>query len=182
MEQYESRSLPLRRFKEFLSRRIQTSFAEMLRKNSKANTMVNNGNTVSHTEIMTFTTNLRLIFVHRLHFLPEPVKAAFFLSEAIIAPGKKKRAELFNAVMNKEKLPPEVCSVICVVGVALGGHLEGFSGRYYETKEIEALYKLPENHDERLQLFLNTLEKSLLEAVDMIWPEYGLKLSEKLDK
>lgn len=182
MEQYENRSLPLRRFKEFLSRKIQTGFAEMLRNDSKANTMVNNGNMVSHTEITIFTTNLRLIFIHRLHFLPEPVKAAFFLSEAIIAPGKKKRAELFNTVMNKEKLPPEVCSVICAVAVALGWHPGGFSGRYYGTKEIEALYKLPENHDERLQLFLNTLEKSLLEAVDMIWPEHGLKLSEKLDK
>ena len=177
------------KFKTRLNNTIQVKFSELMKNRAEGE------RAIDYIEAKTLTSTVRNIFINRLGIVPPQVEAACQMSEAVVAPDKIALLEHIKAAVGIGGGAAGIGIVIAAVGNALGwgaGVIASVTTFFVGTSisgpigwtilglaivGIATYYAFSGSRMELTQRFLNTLEKSTQSAVDVIWPEYGEKLS-----
>lgn len=177
------------KFKTRLSNTIQVKFSELMKNRAEGE------RAIDFIEAKTLTATVRNIFINRLGIVPPQVETACLMSEAVVAPDKIAQWELIKAALGIGGGVAGIGIVIAAVGTALGwgaGVIASVTTFFVGISTtgpiawgiiglaiagIATYYAFSGSKMELTQRFLNTLEKSTQSAVDVIWPEYGEKLS-----
>ncbi len=177
------------KFKTRLNNTIQVKFSELMKNRAEGE------RAIDIIEAKTLTTTVRNIFINRLGIVPPQVETACLMSEAVVAPDKIAQLELIKAALGIGGGVAGVGIVIAAVGTALGwgaGVIASVTAFFVGISltgpiawgiiglaitGIATYYAFSGSKMELTQRFLDTLEKSTQSAVDVIWPEYGEKLS-----
>lgn len=177
------------KFKTRLNNTIQVKFSELMKNRAEGE------RAIDFIEAKTLTTTVRNIFINRLGIVPPQVETACLMSEAVVAPDKIAQWELIKAALGIGGGVAGIGIVIAAVGTALGwgaGVITAVTAFFVGISPtgpiawgiigltitgIATYYAFSGSKMELTQRFLDTLEKSTQSAVDIIWPEYGEKLS-----
>ena len=177
------------KFKTRLNNTIQVKFSELMKNRAEGE------RAIDFIEAKTLTTTVRNIFINRLGIVPPQVETACLMSEAVVAPDKIAQWELIKAALGIGGGVAGIGIVIAAVGTALGwgaGVIAAVTAFFVGISPtgpiawgiigltitgIATYYAFSGSKMELTQRFLDTLEKSTQSAVDIIWPEYGEKLS-----
>jgi hypothetical protein len=180
------------KFKCRLNNTIKAKFSELMQARPDST-----AKGINYIEAQTLTTCVRNIFINRLGIVPPQVETACLMSEAVVAPDKISQMELIKAAIGIGGGAAGIGIVIAAIGTALGwgaGVIASVTAFFVGTAiggpvlwavagviiaGIASYYAFLGSNAELTQRFLNTLEKSTQSAVDVIWPEYGEKLSDK---
>lgn len=177
------------KFKAALLSTIDLKFADIMRTKNGAEAYL------SYVDAQTLTSSIRNIFRAALNVTPPQVDSALMLSEAVLAPSTKEKANLFKAAIGIGGGTAGIGMVVAAVGSALGwgasvwgvvtsvfttAHLTGPIGVGVAGLSLAAIagyFASTSNNQTDTERFMRVLKGSTGRAVDAIWEQHELVLS-----
>lgn len=182
------------KFKAALENTIDVKFADIMRSKKDAEAYLN------YVDGQILITSVRNVFKGALSISPPQIETALMLSEAILAPTTKQKANLIKAAIGIGGGTAGIGIVIAAIGTALNwgasvwgivyaafttAHIAGPIGWSMAGLSLAALagyFATTSNNQTDTERFLRALKGSTARAVDAIWEQYENELSKTVSE
>lgn len=181
-------------FKAALESTIDVRFADIIRSKKEPDVYL------TYIDAQILTASVRNIFKNALSVSPPQIEAALMLSEAVLAPSAKEKANLIKAAVGIGGGTAGIGIVIAAVGTALnwGASAWGvFVAAFSHTPVagpigwgvagislavLAGYFASTSNNQTDTERFLRVLKNSTVRAVDAIWEQYESELSKTVSE
>lgn len=177
------------KFKAALESTIDVKVADILRSKKESETYLN------YVDAQILTSSVRNIFKSALSVTPSQIDAALMLTQAVLAPSAKEKANLIKAAAGIGGGTTGIAIVIGAIGSALGWGAPAYMGVVTFFKgaaiagpigwmvagttlaAIAGYFASTSNNQTDSERFLRVLKSSTASAVDAIWEQYEKELT-----
>lgn len=182
------------KFKAALESTIDVRFADIMRLKKEPDVYL------TYIDAQILTASVRNIFKSALSASPPQVEASLMLSEAVLAPSAKEKANLIKAAVGVGGGTAGIGIVVAAVGTALGWgasawgtftavfattHIAGPIGWGVAGLSLAAIagyFASTSNNQTDTERFLRVLKDSTARAVDAIWEQFESELSKTVSE
>lgn len=182
------------KFKAALENTIDVRFAEIMKVKKESEVYL------TYIDAQILAASVRNIFKRTLSASPPQIEASLMLSEAVLAPSAKEKANLIKAAVGVGGGTAGIGIVIASIGTALGwgaGVLTTFTSIFTTTHlagpigwgvaglslaAIAGYFASTSNNQTDTERFLRVLKGSISRAVDAIWEQFESELSKTVSQ
>lgn len=182
------------KFKAALENTIDVRFADIMRLKKEPDVCL------TYIDAQILTTSVRNIFKRVLSVSPPQIEASLMLSEAVLAPSAKEKANLIKAAVGVGGGASGIGIVISAIGSALGWGAPAYMGVVTFFKgaaiagpigwgaaglslaAIAGYFASTSNNQTDTERFLRVLKGSTTRAVDAIWEQFESELSKTVSQ
>lgn len=182
------------KFKAALESTIDVRFADIMRLKNEPDVYL------TYIDAQILTASVRNIFKRALSVSPPQIEASLMLSEAVLAPSAKEKANLIKAAVGVGGGTTGIGIVVAAIGTALGWgasawgtftaiftttHIAGPIGWGIAGLSLAAIagyFASTSNNQTDTERFLRVLKGSTTRAVDAIWEQFESELSKTVSQ